>query len=147
MGAPRDMDLPGYLRRRMDDLGISSIRALAARVGVSPETARRWTIGLTVPDEASMRKLAEHLPAPLALLRELTGRPPGELRPFVLPPEADQLDHRQRSVIVAMVHALLDAAGAAVSATPREYPRLVGRARDPGGPVEASDGADPGDEL
>jgi transcriptional regulator with XRE-family HTH domain len=109
MGEPES--LPDYLRQRMDELGISSIRALAARVGISPETARRLLTRSKTPDEQTLRKIAEGLPAPIQRLRELAGRPPGEASPFVLPPVADQLNERERDVILQMVFALLDASG------------------------------------
>lgn len=126
-------NLPEYLRTRMAEVGIASIRGLAHRVGVAPETARRLLNAAAVPDELTLRKLAEGLPAPLQLLRGLAGRPPGERTPFVLPPEADQLDQEQRSVVVAMVRALLASSHGMNRATERSYPRLVGRPRDPNG--------------
>lgn len=131
-------ELAGYLRDRMDDLGIVSIRGLAARVGVAPETARRLLAGTSAPDEATLRKLAEGLPASLPMLRRMSGRPSGTGTPFRLPPEADQLDARQRSVIVSMVHALL-----AASSTERprngvgsDKLRLAGRPRNPNSSAE-----------
>ncbi|GAA0897952.1 helix-turn-helix transcriptional regulator [Pseudonocardia zijingensis] len=111
MTTDRPDSLPEYLRQRMDELGISSIRALAARTGVAPETARRLLTRSKTPDEQTLRKIAEGLPAPIQRLRELAGRPPGAATPFVLPPVADQLNERERDVILQMVFALLDASG------------------------------------
>jgi hypothetical protein len=125
----------------MEELGIRSIRGLAARTGISPETARRVLTRSVTPEEATLQKLAEGLPASLQRLRRLAGRPAGERTPFVLPPEADQLDDRQRSVVLGVVHALLDASTAGVAQrgdTGNSYgagsiARLVGRSRDPAG--------------
>jgi transcriptional regulator with XRE-family HTH domain len=101
----------GYLRQRMNEVGISSMRALAARTGIAPETARRVLTRQKAPDEQTLRKIAEGLPAPIQKLRELAGRPRGSSTPFVLPPEADQLSESQRDLILRMVSALLDASG------------------------------------
>jgi hypothetical protein len=122
----------------MEEVGIHSIRGLAARTGIAPETARRVLTNASV-GEVTLQKVAEHIPASLQRLRRLAGRPAGERTPFVLPPEADQLDDKQRSVVLGVVHALLDAstAGAQQSGdTANSYgagsiTRLVGRSRDP----------------
>lgn len=134
--------LPGYLRERMAEAGITSLRGLATRVGIAPETARRLLGGMATPDELTLRKLADGLPAPLPVLRRMAGVPSGERTPFVLPPEADQLDGRQRQVVLAMVHALLDASTRATGRDGRDaqqpVARLVGRPRDPGKPADES---------
>jgi hypothetical protein len=134
--------LASYVRGRMDEVGIDSIRGLATRTGIAPETARRILVrDEATPDERTLQKIAENLPASIQKLRRLAGRPAGEREPFLLPPEADQLDERQRSVVLAVVHALLDAAtagvqqpgGSDVTHASSHRPRLVGRARDTNG--------------
>lgn len=143
-------NLPAYLEQRMEELAIPSRRALAARTGVSKDTVYRIMTRQVTPDELTLKKLAEGLPAPLQLLRRLAGRPPGERRPFVLPPEADQLTERQRDVVLAVVSALLEAstkdANAPESAdasgpatTLRSVGRLAGRRRYPDGATTDSD--------
>lgn len=119
----------------MDELDIRSIRELARRAGIGPETARRLLAGEGGPDELTLRRVAEALALPLQQVRARAGRPAGERTPFRLPPEADQLTDRQRSVILSMVQVLLDAASGQVEPVAyRDAPRLVGRLRDPDGP-------------
>jgi transcriptional regulator with XRE-family HTH domain len=131
--------LAAYLRRRMDELGIGSDRALAARVGVAHGTISKLMRGVTrVPDEVTLRRLADGLPAPLPLLRELAGRPRGDLGPFRLPPEADQLDTDQRALVVAVIRGLLGARAPVVV----DRPRLVGRLRDAGACTDGAAGRD-----
>ncbi len=124
-----------YLRRRMDELDVRSIRELARRAGVGVQTASRLLNAEGVPDELTLRRVADALGLPLQQIRAHAGRPVGERTAFRLPAEADQLNDRQRSVIIAMVHVLLDSSSERDE--PVAYcdaPRLVGRLRDPDGP-------------
>lgn len=98
-----------FLTTRMDSKGIESARGLGRHIGVSPETARQLLNGETIPNETTLRKIADGFGGSLPQLRRLTGHPEGERTPFVLPPEADQLNQRQREVILKMVWALLEA--------------------------------------
>jgi hypothetical protein len=133
--------LASYVQSCMKAVGIDSIRGLASRAGIAPETARSIFMG-RFPNERTLQKIADALPASLQRMRELTARPPGEREPFVLPPEADQLNERQRSVVLAVVHALLDASTAGLQPghttetdhAPNPPVRLVGRQRDTNGP-------------
>lgn len=101
--------LPAFLRQRMDEVGIVSLRQLAARAEISPETARRLLDGTRAPSEPTLAKVAAVLGVPLTRLRTLAGRPSGEAVPFRLPPEADQLNEQQRDVVLSLVRSLLDA--------------------------------------
>lgn len=132
-----DLTLGGFIRERMDAAEITSVRELARRIGVAPETARRVLNNRDQPSESTLRKLADGLPAPIGQLRRLAGRPVGARGPFVLPPEADQLDQDQRDVVLSVVNALLRAsAHSNASADAPRIPRLVGRHRDTDGPAE-----------
>lgn len=135
--------LAQYLRRRMAEQGIPSHRALAARADVAHGTISKLMRGVTgAPEETTLRRLADALPAPLPLLRELAGRPRGDLGPFRLPPEADQLDSDQRALVVALVRGLLAVRPSGAGLLPR--PRLVGRLRDAGAAcTDGPSGRDP----
>ncbi len=101
--------LADYLRDRMAQVGVDSARGLAARVGIAPQTAVRLLGGVGTPSEATLRLIADRLPAPLPRLRRLAGLPGGDLGPFRLPDWADQLTGPQRDVVVGVARALLDA--------------------------------------
>lgn len=151
--APRPLQevprtLPVLVRDRMDTLGVTSIRQLAARCGIAKETARRILSGIGTTEESTLRALAAGLALPLPVLRLAAGRPAGVQAPFRLPPAFDQLDEQQRAVLVGMGWALLragthrkdesrrvviDAVAHDVTFCP-PVP-LVGRTREPDGPA------------
>lgn len=99
--------LSDYLWERANAVGVESIRGFAKRVDVAVETARRMLQGTRVPDEDTLQRVADKLPASLRELRWLAGLPVGELEPFVLPPEANQLNRMQREVVLTVVRGLL----------------------------------------
>lgn len=99
--------LPAFLRERMRAEGIASLRQLAARAGISPETARQLLEGTREPRDRTLAKVAIALRVPVERLREAAGRSSGEQVPFRLPPEADQLTGPQREVVLGLVRALL----------------------------------------
>lgn len=136
MTSPDRESLPGYLRKRMQEKDIRSLRELARISGIGPQTASRLLAGEGIPDEVTLRRVADALVVPLPQLRELAGRPRGELTPFVLPARADQLSEGQRAVVLSVVDALLDASsGREQPVAEGEALRLVGRLRDPDGPT------------
>jgi hypothetical protein len=129
--------LAGYIRSRMDELDIPSIRALSRRTGLSVMACSRLYNGdyHRAPDEQTLQAVSSALGLPLTKLRQLSGRPSGERGPFRLPPEFDQLNAKQREVVVQVGRALLDASKGATlgdeeTNTPPPF-RLVGRARQP----------------
>lgn len=124
--------LADYLLQRGAELGVTTtIRGLAKRTGVPIATMHGILVSNATPQEQTLERIADGLPAPLQLLRRLADLPAGEREPFVLPPEANQLDQRQREVVLAMVRALLDASAraTAVEQAGRGL-RLAGRTRD-----------------
>lgn len=123
--------LADYIRGRGEEVGVTSIRGLAARTEVPLATMHSILSTGVVPQEQTLERIAAGLPAPLQVLRRLAGVPAGERAPFVLPPEANQLDDRQREVVLAMVRALLDASSRASTSNPAPAGlRLAGRTRD-----------------
>ena len=108
--------LPEWLRQRMAELGIESIRGLARRVDVAVETARQILAGNRVPHEDTLKKMSRTLLLPgedsanlLLLLRRMSGLPPGEPAPYVPPKVADQLSAHSREVVDTIIHALAKA--------------------------------------
>lgn len=141
--------LARLLHDRMDALGITSVRGLAKQAGIGGETARRLFWPGRRPTETTLRRLADNVEGlSLADLRRALGRPGGH-GPFVLPPEADQLDQHQRQVVLAMVRALLHTHTtspvggdhAERDVTLRPVPRLAARPRRPKG-VPLNEGVD-----
>jgi hypothetical protein len=135
--------LADYVRDHMVERGITNPTRLAAKAGLAHETVRRIFAGVGHPSETTIEKLAAAIGGSIPQMRLLAGRPAGELEPFVLPPEANQLGAREREVVRSMVQALLDASDRrtdirsdpSVSGPTHSAPRLVGRLRDPDGPT------------
>lgn len=135
--------LADYVRDHMVERGIPNPTRLAASAGLAHETVRRIFAGVGQPSETTIEKLAAAIGGSIPQMRLLAGRPAGELEPFVLPPEANQLGAREREVVRSMVQALLDASDRRADIRPdpsasgptRSAPRLVGRLRDTDGPT------------
>ena len=73
--AVTDEPLSVLVARRMEDLGITSGRQLAARCGFAKDTARHVLSGQRNSDESTLRALAEGLSLPLPMVRRAAGRP------------------------------------------------------------------------
>lgn len=89
-----------------------SFREAAKRAGGRPSWSTfhaiargktRWI------DDATAAGLAAAFERPIEEIRAANGRAPTVPTPFRLPPEADNLDPRERKVVVEMVHILLAA--------------------------------------
>lgn len=102
--------LSDYLseRARLDKL---SNRAFARRCNLSPTTANRLLAGIGTPDQETLEKVAEKLPAPLDKLLELSGLGEEDRQPFVLPPEFDLLDKEERRTLVRVGRQFLRSSG------------------------------------
>jgi transcriptional regulator with XRE-family HTH domain len=110
--AEPDFDnLGDYIRHGMAQRGLSSYRDVQRATEVWPETVRRVIHGMQTPSEETLRRFADGLGLSIIRLRELAGRSPGETTPFVPPKEFDQLDHKQRRVVLEVGFALLEASG------------------------------------
>jgi transcriptional regulator with XRE-family HTH domain len=104
-----------YLRQQMDAHSIDSGRELARTIGLNHETTHALLRGHSTPSETTLAKISEAFGTSLPTLRELAGRPPGESRPFELPPEADQLNTRERRLVLELISTLLAAHGEAAT--------------------------------
>lgn len=89
--------------------GIRSTRELGERIGVSQGTAWRLISSPRVPKEETLRLIAAAFDVPIVEVRELAERPTGATAHFELPPEADQLDPRERDLVVETVWVILRA--------------------------------------
>ena len=84
-------------------------RDLARELHVAPNTVNRLLHNLSVPTEETLVRIAYYAHLPITDVREMARRATGDLDPFVLPREADQLDNNERALIRSMVWALLRA--------------------------------------
>jgi transcriptional regulator with XRE-family HTH domain len=127
----------------MQPRGLDSARDLATKAGVAPSTITRLIFGDGDAGEDTVAAVAVALGLSVTRVRRLAGLPAGEDRPFVLPPEANRLDRRQRAAVVEIVRLLLEGSQAATvtslsAATDRPSPETRGlkvaakRKREPG---------------
>lgn len=83
--------------------GEPSITALALESGIAVETVRRLLYGIGVPSESTLSAVAKALDIPVPTVRKWAGRPAGERTPYSPPPEADQLNVRQRKAVDELI--------------------------------------------
>ncbi len=83
-------------------------RPLAARAGLTHTRVHRLIRGGGTTNEA-IQQVADALGVKASKVRELRGEPPVEIEPFTLPDDAGRLNETERTVVRAMVRALLDA--------------------------------------
>jgi len=106
----------------MDPRGIGSARALASKADVSVQAVLRLMHGDGEPTEDVVVSVAFALGVTPSTIRAMAGLPAGENEPFILPPEANRLDRRQRAAVVELVRLLADTAPATVSHLPGRNP-------------------------
>ena len=100
---------PERWRPLFDRAGIEfGYRPLAARAGMTHTRVHRLIRGGGTTD-AAIQQVADALGVKASVVRELRGEPAVEREPFTLPDDAGRLTHDERTVIRAMVRALLDA--------------------------------------
>lgn len=100
--------VPEAWRSVMEPRGLHSARDLAAKASVAPSTITRLFAGESSPTEDTLTAVADALGISVLKVRRIAGRPVGESDPFVLPPEANRLDRRQRAAVVEIVRLLLE---------------------------------------
>lgn len=88
--------------------GGMSEREFGGWLGISQGTAHRLLTDPRTPHETTLKKISRATGVPLTEIRELARRPRGMAVSFRLPPEADQLDERQRDLVRELVAVLLD---------------------------------------
>lgn len=105
-------ELSNYLQEARGDLSIDQVVEHAARRGhkISRITVDRLTSGRhgPRPSEASLAAMAAALDLDLRHLRELAGRPGGELGPYVPTPAAGSLTKRQRDALDALIVTMVE---------------------------------------
>ena len=101
--------LADFLRTEMARRDITSTYELGRRIGVSQGTAWRLLSSSRVPREETLVKIAGTFGVDITDVREMAERPAGEIDHFRLPPEADQLDNRERDAVVEMIWVILAA--------------------------------------
>lgn len=88
--------------------GEPSLNAFSRRFGTpSLETLRNTIHGLRTPTEPTLAAVAEALNIPLPTIREWAGRPAGEVVPYSPPPEADQMNTRQRKAVDELIRSMV----------------------------------------
>lgn len=124
------------LQRARDEMGqpsLNELMKLAEKRGVRIDRSQvgKFLNGTHAPrpKETSLAALAELFAVPVTDLRELAGRPPGELGPYVPTPESASLTDRQRNALDELIRSFVaeganDAgdADAEKSATVRRLP-------------------------
>ncbi|MFA7266666.1 MAG: hypothetical protein WC054_10175 [Candidatus Nanopelagicales bacterium] len=113
--------------------GEPSLNAFSRRFSTpSLETLRNTIHGLRTPSEPTLAAVAEALNIPLPTIREWAGRPAGEAAPYSPPPEADQMNTRQRKAVDELIRSMVAAPAAEVPASSKPGRRLkpVTRADD-----------------
>lgn len=100
--------IPDPWKTSMEQKGISSIRDLARRSGVSVETVRRLVQGSRkAPKDETVRAVADALGQPLSTVAAWTGSVASDVdEPYVPPTEANRLTLRQREAVDEMIRLL-----------------------------------------
>lgn len=104
-------DLSSYLDTAKGDRSIDAVVAKAASAGhkIDRATVARYVSGQGAkrPPEGVLRALAAGLDLDVRDLRELAGKPRGELGPYVPVDEAAQLNESQRRAIDALIKSIV----------------------------------------
>jgi len=95
----RYRSLADFLVDQMMVRGIRTHRELGAFLRVAPATATRLLHGERVPHEDTLDKIARAFDIEITEIRRMAQRPVGDVEPFVLPKEFDQLTPGQRDVV------------------------------------------------
>lgn len=101
----RSDTLPDLLYDEMSRRGLESTYDLADAIGVVQGTAWNLLAGKRRPREGTIEKIArwiDPLDPPITAIRQIARRPRGELEPFVLPKEFNQLTEAQRRAILTV---------------------------------------------
>jgi hypothetical protein len=104
--------LSRFLETEMVALGLHTTYALGRYLGVSQGTA--WRLLSPLPrefHESTLLAVATAFDVPITVVRRMATQPPGELVPFRLPDEVNQLPAEDRAVITQVALRLLAARG------------------------------------
>lgn len=106
---PSHTSLADLLRQELSRRGKAGSVELGKELSVSSSTAWHLLSETRVPTESTLARVARFVHLPITEVRRIAARAPGAAERFELPREFDQLDHRQRRVLVEMGWTLLDA--------------------------------------
>lgn len=97
----------------MENAGLynHSFRALADKAGIGTTTVTGLVYGRRQSDEKTLQAVADALRLPVPTIRKWASQALGLEAPFELPPEANQLNPRQRQAILTVVRVMLDPLG------------------------------------
>lgn len=92
----------------LEQRGITSIRALSRKSGLSVETTRKALLGLATPRLETIQALAEALQVSVPRIETMLGDEyVSTARPYAPPAEADRMTRRQRVAIDEMIRLLV----------------------------------------
>lgn len=92
----------------MENAGTYSLRDLSGKTGIGTSTVSDLIHGRKLTSERTMQVVADTLRLPVTTIREWAATARGEEKPFELPPEANQLNRKQRAAILTIVRAMVD---------------------------------------
>jgi DNA-binding XRE family transcriptional regulator len=107
--------LAEFLRARMRDAGLESSHELGDALHVAQGTALRLLKAQSVATEETLSKIARWSHVPITEIRVLAERHRGDVAPFRVPREFDQLTPPQRAVILQVGRCFLEADGKRVT--------------------------------
>lgn len=92
----------------LEQRGITSIRALSRKSGLSVETTRKAVLGLATPRLETVQALADALQVSVPQIETLLGDEyVSTARPYAPPAEADRMTRRQRVAVDEMIRLLV----------------------------------------
>lgn len=100
-------ELPEPWAAELSSKGMHSFRAVALRIGVSPETVRRLMTGGSTSAGTVEKVADEFFDGNRTKVWELYGVALKDYGPWELPPEASLLNSKQRAAVLAVVNAML----------------------------------------
>lgn len=116
-------ETPAAWRSLMDSRGISSLRALAEKAGVSHTVTSRMVNGTGIPKDESVTAVAEALNVqPATIYKLLQQAVPAESGPWYPPAESARLTASQRDALAQLIRSMVPPVG--TPATPDSQTNL-----------------------
>lgn len=97
---------PQQWQELMERAGLSSIRRLAERAGMSQSTASRTVHGDHIPGDETVNALANALRVPAKDIYKLTHGHDIQARPWTPPAEVQRLSKREQDALTEMIRAM-----------------------------------------
>lgn len=131
-------EIPAEWRVLMDRKGLSSVRQLAMRAGVSHVTANRLVFGDPFfATEETIQAIADALTVPYDTIYQLAGRRVKGAEPWTPPASAARLTLAQREVLDQLINTMVN--GAQVVQHPEEHDLAADTSH---GPAQSQRGED-----